>query len=232
MDNLTPELASELACQVTSELTALLSTQLSSLSTNLFDNLSSMASYLYPSYFGGPPVRIDEERRPIDEGFTAILSDSELLGILQKTTKKVMTDVDQYETNLCEMINEFAKTNADHFDVMLEVIQKKVCQQIDWAKMSVQFEPSKNDDRVLLLKNSWSSNLLLDNLYQRIHKLPDQMTLNNGEKFNLLTLALFGNDDLLTEHQLDDLQQKLVKLKFDYIDYVCTKFLLLLDLGK
>lgn len=234
-----------MASQLASELTSQLSAQLTNLSSSLFDvvdnlssvadNLSNMADCLYKSYFEGPPAdpvrasRTDEE--PLDDNFTPILADSDLLKVLQMTTRKVMTDVDQYEANLYAMLNELAKGSTNHFDLILGVIVKKVCQQIDWAKVSVQFEQLKNNDQVLLLKNSWSSNLLLDNLFQRIHKLPDQMTLESGEKFNLLTLALFGNDDLLVERDLEDLQAKLVKLKFDYVDYVCMKFLLLLDLG-
>lgn len=87
-------------------------------------------------------------------------------------------------------------------------------------------------DKLLLLKNSWSSNLLLDNLYQRIHhNLSDQMKLANGQNFNLIALALLGNDDLLAERELEEIQIQLTKLKFDYVDYIFMKFLLLLDLG-
>ena len=221
--------------QLTTELASQLYTQLSCFSTDLIDCLTNTASNLYSSYFDGSPAKssqTEEELRLTDEKFTVILPDSELLFHLQQTTRKAMIDVKQYEKNLCNMINKLTKTNADHFDVILKVIQSKIGQQINWAKTSVKFGALEHEDLILLLKNSWSSNLLLDSLYQRIHDLPDQITLDNGEKFNLLTLALFGNDSLLTELELEDLQQKLVKLKFDYIDFVCTKILLLLDLGK
>lgn len=252
MDQLTNQLSTQLSnlssnlfnSNLTDLSSNLFSSNLTDLSSslfnsNLFDNLTGVADYVYTAYFGKSPVRPgratrkkEEQREPMDDGFTAILADSDVLNVLQATTKRTMTDVDRYEGELCRLIDELAKSHADHFDVMLEVISQKICQQISWARACVQFELLRNDDRVLLLKNSWSSNLLLDSLYQRIHKLPDQMGLTSGGQFSLITLALFGNDDLLAERQLEDLQEKLVKLKFDYVDYVCTKFLLLLDLGR
>lgn len=223
-------------------------TELSSslFTSTLFENLpdlTGVTDYLYTNFVDNKtPVRSgrtvarkkkEEPSEPADDNFMAILADSDVLNVLQATTKRHMTDVDRYESELCRLINDLAKNQPDHFDVMLEVISQKITEQITWAKACVQFEHLKNDDRVLLLKNSWSSNLLLDSMYQRcFHKLPDQMGLTSGGQFSLLTLALFGNDDLLAERQLEDLEEKLIKLKFDYVDYVCTKFLLLLDLGE
>ena len=73
--------------------------------------------------------------------------------------------------------------------------------------------------------------LVLDHIHQRMHNgLPDETTLPNGQKFDLLGLALLGvptTSDLLIQ-----CQQKLQELKFDLVDYLCVKFLLLLNPGK
>lgn len=81
-----------------------------------------------------------------------------------------------------------------------------------------------------LLQNSWSDMLVLDHIHQRLHnQLPDDTTLHNGQKFDLLGLGLLGVPSL-AEH-FNELQNKLQELKFDVGDYICMKFLLLLNPG-
>lgn len=89
----------------------------------------------------------------------------------------------------------------------------------------------KVDDQMKLLQHSWSDMLVLDHLHQRMHNgLPDETTLHNGQKFDLLCLGLLGVPSL-AEH-FNELQNKLAELKFDVPDYICVKFLLLLNPGQ
>lgn len=82
-----------------------------------------------------------------------------------------------------------------------------------------------------LLQHSWSDMLLLDHIHQRMHNsLADDTQLPNGQRFDLLTLALLGVSS--AADQLHQLTMKLAELKFDTIDYTCLKFLLLLNPGK
>lgn len=82
-----------------------------------------------------------------------------------------------------------------------------------------------------LLQHSWSDMLLLDHIHQRMHNsLADDTQLPNGQRFDLLTLALLGVTS--ASDQLHQLTMKLAELKFDTIDYTCLKFLLLLNPGK
>lgn len=82
-----------------------------------------------------------------------------------------------------------------------------------------------------LLQNSWSDMLVLDHLHQRLHNgLPDDTTLHNGQKFDLLGLGLLGVPSLADKFA--EIQNKLQELKFDVGDYICMKFLLLLNPGK
>lgn len=81
-----------------------------------------------------------------------------------------------------------------------------------------------------LLQHSWSDMLVLDHIHQRMHNsLPDEMTLPNGQKFDLLNLGLLGVPTLV-DH-FNDITAKLQELKFDVCDYICIKFLLLLNPG-
>lgn len=82
-----------------------------------------------------------------------------------------------------------------------------------------------------LLQNSWSHLLVLDHIHQRIHHgLQDESSLPNGQKFNLISLALLGETS--TASDMISLQNTLIDLKFDNVDYLCIKFLLLLNPGK
>ncbi len=81
-----------------------------------------------------------------------------------------------------------------------------------------------------LLQHAWSDMLVLDHIHQRLHVgLPDETTLPNGQKFDLLSLALLGVPSVAD--QLHNVTQRLSELKLDTIDYICLKFLLLLNPG-
>lgn len=87
------------------------------------------------------------------------------------------------------------------------------------------------DDQMKLLQHSWSDMLVLDHMHQRMHNsLPDETTLPNGQKFDLLCLGLLGVPALADSFA--ELTAKLAELKFDVSDYVCVKFLLLLNPGQ
>lgn len=87
------------------------------------------------------------------------------------------------------------------------------------------------DDQMKLLQHSWSDMLVLDHLHQRLHNnLPDETTLHNGQKFDLLCLGLLGVPSLAD--LFNDLSTKLQDLKFDLPEYICMKFLMLLNHGK
>ena len=87
------------------------------------------------------------------------------------------------------------------------------------------------DDQMKLLQNAWSDMLVLDHIHQRIHAgLPDETTLPNGQKFDLLSLALLGVPQVVD--QLHRVTARLQELKFDTNDYICLKFLLLLNPGQ
>jgi len=87
------------------------------------------------------------------------------------------------------------------------------------------------DDQMKLLQHSWSDMLVLDHLHHRIHNgLPDETQLNNGQVFNLMSLGLLGVPQL--GDYFNELQNKLQDLKFDMGDYVCMKFLILLNPSK
>ena len=87
------------------------------------------------------------------------------------------------------------------------------------------------DDQMKLLQHSWSDMLVLDHIHHRMHNnLPDETTLHNGQKFDLLSLGLLGVPSL--QERFSQVTRTLLELKFDISDYICLKFLLLLNPGK
>jgi len=86
------------------------------------------------------------------------------------------------------------------------------------------------DDQMKLLQYSWSDMLVLDHIHHRMHNhLPDDAPLPNGQKFDLLSLALLGVP--ASSERFNEVTSKLQELKFDVADYICLKFLLLLNPG-
>ncbi|KAK3852417.1 hypothetical protein Pcinc_040993, partial [Petrolisthes cinctipes] len=84
------------------------------------------------------------------------------------------------------------------------------------------------DDQMKLLQYSWSDLLILDHLHQRIHnRLQDETTLPNGQKFDLLSLALLGTTQFAD--RFHNILTKLVDLNFDVPEYICIKFVILLN---
>lgn len=150
---------------------------------------------------------------PLIRDFVQALDDREwqnsLFGLLQNQTY-----------NQCEV---------DLFELMCKVLDQNLFSQVDWARNSVFFKDLKQvDDQMKLLQHSWSDMLVLDHMHQRMHNnLPDETTLPNGQKFDLLCLGLLGVPTL-ADH-FNDLMAKLQDLKFDVSDYICVKFLLLLN---
>jgi nuclear receptor subfamily 5 group A protein 3 len=122
----------------------------------------------------------------------------------------------------------YNQCEVDLFELMCKVLDQNLFSQVDWARNSVFFKDLKVDDQMKLLQHSWSDMLVLDHIHQRMHNnLPDEMTLHNGQKFDLLSLGLLGVPSL-ADH-FNDITAKLQELKYDVSDYICVKFLLLLN---
>ncbi|XP_019866488.1 nuclear hormone receptor FTZ-F1 isoform X1 [Aethina tumida] len=158
---------------------------------------------------GAPP---SSKVSPLIRDFVQAIDDREwqnsLYGLLQSQTY-----------NQCEV---------DLFELMCKVLDQNLFSQVDWARNSIFFKDLKVDDQMKLLQHSWSDMLVLDHMHHRMHNnLPDETTLHNGQKFDLLSLGLLGVPTL-ADH-FNDITAKLQELKFDVSDYICIKFLLLLN---
>ncbi|EDV98016.1 nuclear hormone receptor FTZ-F1 isoform X1 [Drosophila grimshawi] len=136
----------------------------------------------------------------------------------------------EWQTQLFALLQKqtYNQVEVDLFELMCKVLDQNLFSQVDWARNTVFFKDLKVDDQMKLLQHSWSDMLVLDHLHHRIHNgLPDETQLNNGQVFNLMSLGLLGVPQL--GDYFNELQNKLQELKFDMGDYVCMKFLILLN---
>jgi nuclear receptor subfamily 5 group A protein 3 len=135
-----------------------------------------------------------------------------------------------WQTELYKLLQSqsFNQVEVDLFELLCKVLDHNLFAQVDWARNSYYFKELKVDDQMKLLQNSWSEMLILDQIHQRLHNhLPDETTLHNGQKFELLSLALLGVPSMAETFQ--EITNKFTALKFDSADYVCLKFALLLS---
>ncbi|XP_060659518.1 nuclear hormone receptor FTZ-F1 isoform X1 [Drosophila nasuta] len=136
----------------------------------------------------------------------------------------------EWQTQLFALLQKqtYNQVTVDLFELMCKVLDQNLFSQVDWARNTVFFKDLKVDDQMKLLQHSWSDMLVLDHLHHRIHNgLPDETQLNNGQVFDLMSLGLLGVPQL--GDYFNEIQNKLQDLKFDMGDYVCMKFLILLN---
>lgn len=139
-------------------------------------------------------------------------------------------DDQEWQTSLFNLLQNqtYNQCEVDLFELMCKVLDQNLFSQVDWARNSTFFKDLKVDDQMKLLQHSWSDMLVLDHMHQRMHNnLPDETTLPNGQKFDLLSLGLLGVHTLA--EPFTEITTRLQDLKFDLSDYISIKFLLLLN---
>jgi nuclear receptor subfamily 5 group A protein 3 len=139
-------------------------------------------------------------------------------------------DDEEWKSELYKLLQSqsFNQVEVDLFELLCKVLDQNLFAQVDWARNSCYFKELEVNDQMRLLESSWSEMLILDQIHQRMHNhLPDETTLANGQKFELLSLALLGVPSM--SDAFNELTGKLSNLKFDTADYVCLKFILLLS---
>jgi len=104
-------------------------------------------------------------------------------------------DDQEWQSSLFTLLQNqtFNQVEVDLFELMCKVLDQNLFAQVDWARNSFYFKELKVDDQMKLLQDSWSEMLILDHIHHRMHNnLPDETQLANGQKFELLSLALLG----------------------------------------
>ena len=129
------------------------------------------------------------------------------------------------------LLQRQTKVKVDLFELMCEVLNENLPAHVHWMRHNCNYMKLKfhdQHDQIMLLKDSWSVILILDQMHQRIHNnMPDEIELPNGQKFDLLNLL---GAPSMAEKFLE-VSENLKQLCFDSTDFLCLKFLLLLNAG-
>jgi len=139
-------------------------------------------------------------------------------------------DDQEWQSSLFTLLQNqtFNQVEVDLFELMCKVLDQNLFAQVDWARNSYYFKELKVDDQMKLLQDSWSEMLILDHIHHRMHNnLPDETQLPNGQKFELLSLALLGVPSMAEKFL--EVTATMKQLSLDPADYVCLKFILLLN---
>merc|ERR1719474_1975943 len=165
-------------------------------------------------------------------GLVATASSGPVQGKMPQPIREFLKSLDdqEWQSSLYTLLQNqtFNQVEVDLFELMCKVLDQNLFAQVDWARNSYYFKELKVDDQMKLLQEAWSEMLILDHIQHRMHNnLPDETQLPNGQKFELLSLALLGVPSMAEKFL--EVTANLKQLNFDTADYVCLKFVLLLN---
>lgn len=99
---------------------------------------------------------------------------------------------------------------------------------VEWARTSMFFTQLKVEDQMKLLQNCWSEILILDLAHRLVRQIwSGELILMSGHSLSLDCLDELGLSDM--KDKIIDLVRKMKELKIDINEYICLKFLILLN---
>ncbi|KAL3872273.1 hypothetical protein ACJMK2_040207 [Sinanodonta woodiana] len=151
--------------------------------------------------------------------------------------KASLADENEIKHKLLTFIqSEFAKEDFTNYSQKLLQMICRLADQllflmVEWARSSIFFKELKVEDQMKLLQNCWSEVLILD----LAHRLARQhwsgeLVFSSGHKLGMESLETMGLGDM--KDGILELVKKIRDLKIDVNEYVCLKFLILLNPGK
>ncbi|GAB1607050.1 nuclear receptor subfamily 5 group A member 2-like, partial [Argonauta hians] len=159
---------------------------------------------------------------------------SPILPSLISDFKATMPNETERKQKLLNFIqNEFGGFQCSwHSDKLFMMICRLVDQclflMVEWARYSFFFKELKVENQMKLLQNSWSELLILDFLYRQLNTTStSEFTLASGHRLNADFFDKIGLGDM--RERLQDLIKKMRELKIDENEYVCLKYLVLLN---
>ncbi|XP_048756337.2 nuclear receptor subfamily 5 group A member 2-like isoform X3 [Ostrea edulis] len=147
--------------------------------------------------------------------------------------KASMADENEIKQKLTSFVqNEFGHEDILQPSVLINMLCKLSDQllflMVEWARTSFFFKDLKVEDQMKLLQNCWSEILILDLVHRLVRDTwSGEVTLLNGKKLTLDCLDKLGLG--AAKESIFDLVRKMKELKIDINEYLCLKFLILLN---
>lgn len=117
---------------------------------------------------------------------------------------------------------------GDFFSMVCKLADQTLFAFVDWARNSLFFKELKVEDQMKLLQNAWSELLVFDHLYRQVHHHGESVLLVTGQTIDVKGHPFFSPEisDAMTR-----IVARLRELKVDHKEFVCLKFLILLNPG-
>jgi len=116
---------------------------------------------------------------------------------------------------------------TDYFGMACKLADQTLFAFVDWARNSIFFKDLKVEDQMKLLQNAWSELLVIDQCYRQVETNTDSVVLVTGETVDLAKLRMYGLGDII--ERITDVVKRMRELKVDRKEYMCLKYLLLLN---
>ncbi|XP_072016635.1 nuclear receptor subfamily 5 group A member 2-like isoform X2 [Amphiura filiformis] len=118
---------------------------------------------------------------------------------------------------------------GDFFSMVCKLADQTLFAFVDWARNSLFFKELKVEDQMKLLQNAWSELLVFDHLYRQVHHHGEGVLLVTGQTVDPKGLPLFSITEITD--QMNRIVSRMRELKVDHKEFVCLKFLILLNPG-
>ncbi|XP_013388792.1 steroidogenic factor 1 isoform X2 [Lingula anatina] len=154
---------------------------------------------------------------------------------LMKDLQKIEAERDRTKENkvINFLLDQIPKVASGDVQPLLMILCKLADQMlfllVDWARAALFFKDLKVEDQMKLLQNSWSELLIMDFLFKQMKNKswPSDIVLPTGQ---LLRAEYMNSLDVVDiKNRLSDLVKKFQELKLDHNEYLCLKYLLLLN---
>ncbi|RUS91705.1 hypothetical protein EGW08_000531 [Elysia chlorotica] len=160
--------------------------------------------------------------------------DRSLLSPLIAEIKDTMVDEEEVKHKMLTfMHSELSQTDVSSspqqfLRLLCRMVDQLLFLMVEWARNSSFFKDIKVEDQMKLLHNSWSEILILDFIYRQIHNIwGKDIIAPTGQSIGFDVLDRLGLTDV--KAKVFELIKKGKELKMDFNEYMCLKFLILLN---
>lgn len=161
-------------------------------------------------------------------------SEHSVLSPLIAEIKATMGDETEVKHKMLSfMQNELSQTDVlsspeQFLPLLCRMVDQLLFLMVEWARNSSFFKEIKVEDQMKLLHNSWSEILILDFIYRQVHNVwGKEIVTPNGPGIGFEILDKLGLGDV--KAKVFELIKKGRELKMDFTEYMCLKFLILLN---
>ncbi|CAG5132133.1 unnamed protein product, partial [Candidula unifasciata] len=178
--------------------------------------------------------KIIDSLKSFQDPLVSNMSERSLLSPLIAEIKATMVD----ESEVKQKMLTFMQNELSHSDlnfstesflpVLCRMVDQLLFLMVEWARNSSFFKEIRVDDQMKLLHSCWSEILILDFIYRQIHHVwGKELLVPSGDIIGYELFDKLGLEDV--KAKVFELIKKGRELKVDYHEYMCLKFLILLN---